>query len=391
MSKEEGATPAITTQDQLLDVLLEGLEALEELDSENVSKEVALGQLEKVLGALGGGISTGVFFDEGRDTAGMVEATVGSENQNQPSIEFLNDKVFVSKIRARLGDSVKAHKIGQEVVDRISERERVLVPLLKNTMMAIKRKAEGGVSISRSAAQTLQYGINKFYDLTESSVDRRVILEALELLEAFNEDELQINDICGGEGLPAFVAGVLREKLGKGKTFGSCYEIEDKDKQVFTFLKDILNSNRSKFKFNKGDAEKANFHKRNGARNVWLMKYPDKMTLALLKRIAGLSASGIPDAIAIVPCTCHSYNAEARPPLEDSVISQGEWNNLKKIMDKYYETERTDSNEGILLREVIEVMDMLRAHYVNTENPLLSAEVYRLKNERVGITIIKPK
>jgi len=390
MSKEgEETPPTIRTADQLLEPLYKGLDALEALDGGDMPEEVALGRLEEVLSALGGGISTGVLFPEGRDTAERVSTTVGREGQ--PSIEFLNDKVFVTKIAARLGDLVKVHEIGKETLDRISERERIVVPLLNNVMRAIKRKVDSHTCVSRSAAETLQYGVNRFYDLTESSVERGLILEILELLGAFDEGELQLNDICGGEGLPAFVAGILREDLVKGKTFGSCYEIEDKGRQVFTFLKNILDSNRSKFKFNKGDAGQAVFHKRAGARNIWIIKYPDKMTLPLLERIAGLSESGIPDAIGIVPCMCHSYNAEAKPALEESLISQEEWNNLKKIMDKYYDTERAASNEGVLLIQTIEVMDMLRAHYINTTNPLLNAEIHRLKKERIGTTVIKPK
>lgn len=229
-------------------------------------------------------------------------------------------------------------------------------------------------------------------DMTERFFDETAAVDtlyALALTSSLDPGQtLHLNDICGGEGTDGFLTQLFREGA-KGETFIACYDNSPEKRKNFEMLRDNVFMACKGTRFNYGDiAATPNFFKMPNARNVWLAKSPARTTGVLTKKIIALDESETPDSIAMFPCDCCSYDPEFYPDDGEVEVSQKEWNIMRSIMQKRKDAPNNDTPERRNLITTRKLMDLVRASFVNRNNPNLKAQVCATLGDNRAETMI---
>ncbi|MBT4917447.1 hypothetical protein HN709_04685 [Candidatus Peregrinibacteria bacterium] len=336
---------------------------------------------------LGGGMAAQMLFPEAARTADRACDVCRVATDETP-----RHTEYLEEMEMRLNGLVEVHPFTPEMDGRVDQRlarfqevfEKIVEPLDASIARHFFRKGP-------RADEAMEMS-SRLAELAAGGGEMTALLQTLEVLDAFDDSQdLQLNDICGAEGISAFAAAIIRND-GRKKTFGSCYEQNSREEAFFKLLKNHLALGRSHFFFNKGDVRRQKFHRRAGARNIWLMKYPADMTGHLTERVAHLSPKEVPEGIGLIPCGCHSYNAEARPNLDSMVLTPEEWDKLSLMNDLEDASHCINSPVSQNAQRARMLLNIARAHSMNGANPHLQAEVHELKgNKGHSIVTAKPR
>jgi len=307
-----------------------------------------------------------------------VAVTMAPVDEESDTLDLLEEK---------FENLVKVHEVDPKIESKMQEYLPVICERLVEKLRAL------WVSNKRwNPATDSLVNILKFYTRNDFEKTKSMLYLLLSLGAHDHNGNVHLNDICGGEGIAIFMASILREQFPDSTTSCSCYERNPLEKKAFELLTGKKRNENFSFR-NEDVGVDTVFDKRDDARNIWLIKHPEKATRDIVENIANLTGAEIPDVIGLQGCTCHSYNSDMKPGADDSIVSQKDWDSLSSIFERYMSNNvYNDKTAYDLATRAVKLMDLIRAHYINTQNPLLQAEIHVLPRiSGVGIIKIKRK